>query len=332
MVLFNKRKLNKHYISREGEVRLGDSVNIAKHETVSEVLASTNAKYVILGIPEDIGPRANGGKKGCSYGFDMFIKEFLKIQDNQFLSGENILVLGEIDCFDLLQKSHDVELNNQTDFNKLQELVEELDHRVEAVLLEIFKSGKTPVIIGGGHNNSYPILKALSKSKSLAVQCLNFDAHADLRKTEGRHSGNGFSYAKAENYLSRYFVIGLQESYNNQHILNRFNNEEELGYISFEDIIYKDLNNEHISQLAKQHFNPNKNLGIEIDVDCMANVPSSAMTPIGFSERRILCLLNSILEDFTADYLHITEASISESYQSGKLLSSLASTFIKSNG
>jgi len=65
-------------------------------------------------------------------------------------------------------------------------------------------------------NNAYPILKgtagALGASKG--INCVNCDPHADFRDLEGRHSGNGFSYAYADRFLSRYFIFGLHENYN----------------------------------------------------------------------------------------------------------------------
>jgi formiminoglutamase len=44
------------------------------------------------------------------------------------------------------------------------------------------------------------------------VNAINFDAHSD-RILEGRHSGNGFSYAYEEGFLKKYFIFGLHENY-----------------------------------------------------------------------------------------------------------------------
>jgi formiminoglutamase len=44
------------------------------------------------------------------------------------------------------------------------------------------------------------------------VNAINFDAHSD-RILEGRHSGNGFSYAYEEGFLKKYFIFGLHEIY-----------------------------------------------------------------------------------------------------------------------
>lgn len=60
---------------------------------------------------------------------------------------------------------------------------------------EIVSAGVVPIVIGGGHNNSYGMLRGSSKGLNSQVNAINIDPHADFRELEGRHSGNGFSYA-----------------------------------------------------------------------------------------------------------------------------------------
>ncbi len=48
-----------------------------------EELEKTSAKFVIFGIPEDIGVRANYGKAGTSNAWQEFLKAFLNVQENQ---------------------------------------------------------------------------------------------------------------------------------------------------------------------------------------------------------------------------------------------------------
>ena len=90
---------------------------------------------------------------------------------------------------------------------------------MQAVVERIRSGGAIPIVIGGGHNNSYGCLKGDSSSaRKCNVNCLNIDAHSDLRALEGRHSGNGFSYAKEEGALGAYFMWGLQENYTPEYI------------------------------------------------------------------------------------------------------------------
>jgi formiminoglutamase len=70
---------------------------------------------------------------------------------------------------------------------------------------------KIPVVIGGGHNNAYPLLKGAAKGLQQAQQtplpqinCINLDAHTPVTgPEEGRHSGNAFRYAESDGFLQK---------------------------------------------------------------------------------------------------------------------------------
>ncbi|MDB2426865.1 arginase family protein, partial [Flavobacteriaceae bacterium] len=162
-------------------------------------------------IKEDIGIRANHGRPGAKETWNEVLKKLLNIQNNEFLNGSNILVLGHLD-FSNLYISH-----QSTDANKLlktyRKQVEKIDQIVNQLVYSIVKAGKTPIIIGGGHNNSYGIIKGCALALKTKINTINFDAHTDLRAQEGRHSGNGFSYAIEEGFLDRYFIFGPHENY-----------------------------------------------------------------------------------------------------------------------
>jgi formiminoglutamase len=51
------------------------------------------------------------------------------------------------------------------------------------------------------------------------INAINFDAHSDFRILEGRHSGNGFSYAYEEGFLKN-IVFGLHENYTSKSVLD----------------------------------------------------------------------------------------------------------------
>ena len=82
--------------------------------------------------------------------------------------------------------------------------------REEKIVEEIVKpyviKGYIPIVIGGGHNNAYGNIKGSALAHGKPVNAINFDAHSDFRILEGRHSGNGFRYAKSENYLHKYGI------------------------------------------------------------------------------------------------------------------------------
>src|SRR6187402_3157386 len=89
---------------RKFETKLGERVGVLDDPAaMAASFERAAAEYVILGIPEDIGARANDSLGGASSAWIPFLHSFLNIQSNEFLPGDNILVLGHFDFTDLRQ-------------------------------------------------------------------------------------------------------------------------------------------------------------------------------------------------------------------------------------
>ena len=75
----------------------------------------------------------------------------------------------------------------------------------------------------------------------------------------------------------------------------------------------------------------NKPFGIEIDCDAIQDMPSSAMTPSGFSVNKTRSFLSYFAKHENASYLHICEAAPNKktANQVGKLITYLVTDFIK---
>lgn len=320
-----KQELEKYCVARQGETKLGQAILTLKSSNLSTELAATNARFVLVGIPEDIGVRANYGKPGAAGFFDAFM-QFLNVQSNQFLNGNELVIAGHITCNDLMQQAQNAEAE------QLSQLVHELDNRVETVLYEIFAAGKTAIVIGGGHNNAYPIIKAAARAKKQKLAVVNIDPHADLRTTERRHSGNGFSYALKDNLLDFYLQVGLHENYNNQHILDLYNNNPgKLNFFSYDDYLKNKWSLQDVSNFLRDTFSGNV-CGFELDCDSIENMPSSAATPSGFSVAETRRLTMMIAAELKPVYFHIPEAIPSTGpINSAKLVSYLVTDFIKAS-
>ncbi|HYG49600.1 MAG TPA: formimidoylglutamase [Flavobacteriales bacterium] len=319
-----KQELEKYYSIREGETKLGQTILTPAGNNLSTELANSSARFVLVGIPEDIGVRANFGKPGTAGFFNAFLCSFATIQSNDFLTGEEILLAGTITCHDLMQQA------NEASFETLSTLVNELDKRVESVLSEIFAAGKTAIVIGGGHNNAYPIIKALSSAREQKISVVNIDPHADLRNTERRHSGNGFSYSLNEELLDFYLHVGLHENHNNRHILDLYaKNKGRLHYFSYDDYLRHEWNFNSLDRFVRDVF-VNKVCGFELDCDSIVNMPSSAVTPSGFSPAEARQLTIMLAKAVNPAYFHLPEAiAATEPLNSSKLAAYLVTDFIK---
>lgn len=310
--LYTQQDIDKLLIGRAGEVKLAEKVQVAK--SLDEIKSST-AKFVLLGIPEDIGVRANYGIAGAASSWKPSLVAILNIQSNKFLRGDELLVLGHFE----IEEPKDVSIDG------LRNKVSEIDDLVYPVIEKIVAAGKIPIVIGGGHNNAYPIIKGASRALKRAIEVINVDAHADLRTMEGRHSGNGFSYALKEGFLEKYSIYGLHQNYNNEAILNQIEEDPKLDAVFFDEVL---KGSDYLTLLADLNENP----GLEIDLDCIQNVLSSAETPSGFSINDIRKLILTSNKKYT--YLHLTEGASRMldgrvDKLTSKLIAYLVSDFIK---
>ncbi|MEZ7499371.1 formimidoylglutamase [Flavobacterium sp. Arc3] len=335
---FTMNDLAKITNHRSGEIKFGEKMlTIPKDIDVITFLENSDAKYVLLGIPEDIGVRANFGRPGTASAWDNAIKNIANIQHNRFCKGSQIIVLGQVNVREEMKEVENLDFHDIDDRSKLSQLVEKIDKDVSHIIFNIIKSGKTPIIIGGGHNNSYGNIKGTALAKGKPVNAINFDAHSDFRILEGRHSGNGFSYAYEEGFLKKYFIFGLHENYTSKSVLDLIKKtEDRVRYNSYDSLAIrkeKDFTQEMITALE---FIKTDFFGIEIDLDAIPNIASSAMTLSGFSIEELRKFISFFGKHKNAAYIHICEGAPDlgeekNNHLIGKLIGYLVTDFIKAN-
>lgn len=309
--IYQQADLNVIIKTRVGETKLGEKINLNWQDN--------EVKFVLLGIAEDIGVQVNRGIGGTHTAWNSFLHAFLNIQSTKVLSGNEIGIYGCLSFDDLKPNSESVEI---------------IDNEVVKAILEIINFGKTPVIIGGGHNNAYPIIKGVSIAKKQAINAINLDAHSDFRAKEGRHSGNGFRYAFDEGFLQKYSIIGLHENYNSQAIIDEISQNPYIQFSFWEDIFLLEKMTFKEAILQAIDFTKNAPTGIELDLDCVENTLTSAMTPCGISATQARQYIYQTASLADVAYLHICEGATQLStgqtdFSTGKLISYLVSDFMK---
>jgi len=338
LIPFTINDLAKVTNHRSGEIKFGEKMmTIPKGIDPASFLKTSEAKYVLFGIPEDIGVRANYGRPGAASAWDSAIGSIANIQHNRFCKGSQILVLGKLDVCEEMKDVEHLNFNNVNDRTKLSQLVEKIDKEVSHIIFTIIKLGKIPIVIGGGHNNSYGNIKGTALAKGKSINAINFDAHSDFRILEGRHSGNGFSYAYEEGFLKKYFVFGLHENYTSKSVLDIIKKiEDRVRYNTYDSINIRKEKNFNQELVHALEFIQNDSYGIEIDLDSIPNIASSAMTLSGFSIEELRQFVTYFGKNKNAAYLHICEgapdlAEGKNNHLIGKLIGYLVTDFIKSN-
>lgn len=340
--IYNKQDVLSVTKIRKFETKLGERIQVVKnsHHWV-ESLKESSAKFVIVGVPEDIGVKANYGTGGADSLWLSFLQSFLNIQSNDFLDGNEILLLGH---FDFTSMQALIEQNAHQYEEKIdawRHAVNTIDDAVEKVVQTITQYKKMPIIIGGGHNNAYGCIKGAAKGwyksgviEMAQINAINLDAHADYRPTEGRHSGNAFRYAEEDGFLEKYCVICIHENYIPQNVWIDMVNNPFVDCITYEDIFLHEKRSFIQAVAHATAFTSDTLVGIELDLDSIQHALSSAYSPVGILAKHARQYLNYVSYDSKPAYLHICEGATNlsngqQDTSTGKLVAYLVSDFAK---
>lgn len=325
---------------RANEVHVADAIRIPNPElSLTDNLAQAKeqgVKYVILGIPEDIGPRANCGNGGADKAWCNLLPVLLNQQANDFFDWQSCLLLGTVALKDLQKQSYEASCSTHL-LDTLRALCEQVDSRVTSVLKPVFSAGFEAIVIGGGHNNAYPIIDALYHATNTQVACANLDPHADFRAIEGRHSGNPFRYAYQANYLSRYTVVGLHEQKNNKETVDGLKQAAFPFYSyqhmfmnntkTFEDVLYD------VREYVSETSGP---VGVELDLDSIKKAAASAYSVAGFSLEQAVRFVYRTATLRSTRYVHLCEGAPAthehseyKSHDVGQILTQLIYSYLK---
>ena len=294
---------------RTGETKLGQQFQLLPLEgnqdgDISIALAhaaTQGVKFAIIGISEDIGPRANLGRAGSHDAFTASISQLANLQSNRFFSGKQCMIVGQITL--------DQVLNANADTATLRQATAELDDQVIAVLTQVFAAGLEPIVIGGGHNNAYGLLTAAKQTFNQPMAAVNLDPHSDFRPREGRHSGNGFSYAAANGSLDYYHILGLHELKNSEATLEQLSLFG-ASWHSFQQIwVRREISlDQALKDICRELNNTGLPVGLELDVDAIAKMPSSASTFAGVPLLDACHYVYRVAKQCDCAYLHLAEA------------------------
>jgi formiminoglutamase len=328
---------------RRFETKMGERVAVLNEGDMLQAVKALSAQYVIIGIPEDIGVQANYGTSGASTAWLSFLQAFFNSQSNDFLSGEDVAVIGHFDFGDIQFLIDKNAYGQEEKVAAYRHAVNQVDDEVESLIKLLVAEEKIPIVIGGGHNNAYPLLKGAAKGMHAAeripipqINCVNLDAHTDYRPSEGRHSGNAFRYAEEDGFLQKYCAIGVHESYLPQNVWIDIVNNPFFDIITYEDIFIHEKQNFRQAVSHAIEFTGDNFCGIEIDLDCVQNILSSASTPSGVQPLHARQYVNLCAAHLNVAYLHICEGAtqlangISDNL-TGKFIQYLVTDFIKMN-
>jgi formiminoglutamase len=334
---YSSAALEPYIRHRKGEKKFGEAVqcHTGDSEHFLAALQQSKASAVLIGIPEDIGIQANWGKKGARHAWEAVLTALLNTQHNSFNKGNKLFVGGHLDMEKELKEIDSLPEGSQEKLQVLGSLVEKIDSEVMYLVAQVVAAGKKPIVVGGGHNNAYGILKGCALALNKAVNAVNLDAHADFRKKERRHSGNAFSYARSEGFLQRYYILGLHQNYTSKNTFERLEKHApEVLYTTFEEMALQQKKSfaEYL-EVACGHVCVDS-FGIEVDCDSVAEITSSAQSPSGFTVENARQFVSFMAAHKNALYLHLCEGAPNpgneqEMARVGKFITYLITDFLR---
>lgn len=295
---------------RPHETKIGQAIHcLPATNDYQQRLADAYAdgqRVAVVGIPESVGVKANLGRPGAEGGWQAFLQSFLNLQLTGLVSSHELLLVGAVDCDDLQRQADTLDANDEHDLAQLRSLVGSIDARVQQIIEPLFAEGFEVIVLGGGHNNAYPLLRSLYQVTEQPAAAVNLDPHADFRATEGRHSGNGFSYAYMDGALEFYHVVGLHQGKNSASSLRQLH-DAGMRYHSLHRLFERPFY-EVMDEVVAKADSWQRPLGIEVDVDVLTAVPASAINYSGLSLAQGFQYVKRLAEVAETRYVHLAEA------------------------
>lgn len=142
----------------------------------------------LLGLPDDTGVRMNGGRPGAAEGPRVFREALSRygVDRPASVAWPAVYDAGDVVPADSLAATHD---------------------RVSEAVDELVGLGLLPVGIGGGHDLTFPLVRAVARRSPEPLTGVYLDAHLDVRAEEG--SGMPFRRLVEDCEVRALYVFGL---------------------------------------------------------------------------------------------------------------------------
>jgi formiminoglutamase len=105
-------------------------------------------------------------------------------------------------------------------------------------------------------------------------------------------------------------MVGLHRAYNSSAVVAELMGDEDISCSFYEDLFLDDRITFHDAVAEALKHTSGNITGIELDLDCIAGVLSSAATPAGISVLQARQYIRECLNSATVAYIHLTEGAV----------------------
>ncbi|MCE7974191.1 MAG: hypothetical protein DYG92_07710 [Leptolyngbya sp. PLA1] len=225
----------------------------------------------ILGLPDDLGIRLNAGRPGAAQGPDAFRAALARYGVAEPLGWAWPLIFDAGNV--IPAPGHDAHALAET------------HRRVSLVTRDLLSRGLFPIAIGGGHDLTFPFVRAVIEHEAAHGRTLDaglyFDAHLDVREQPG--SGMPFRRLVEDCALRQLHLVGFSPF---------VNTAEHARWFRHRGGSFLPATRRAIRE-ATPDADRGRFVSLDIDVITAAAAPGvSAANPAGLSPRRLASLLD----------------------------------------
>lgn len=261
------------------DIRLGDLVKHRKPEY-------DESNIVILGIPQDTGVKRNKGRIGARDAPTAVRRELYKLAAPESFNKLSLYDLGNLKIAKTLEATHDRQIK---------------------VVEQVLRDDKKLIVIGGGHDITYPDFKAFSNISSTCA-LLNIDTHLDVRESDRRNSGTSYRMILDEHLLDPgcLYQIGIQPFANSSAYM-KYVMDKKVNIYTLDDVRRLGVNTIHNDIFSTIKCDK---IFISFDMDAVrsADAPGvSASYPKGLSIEEMIYLSHYTGRDGRASVMEVAE-------------------------
>lgn len=261
--------------------------------------------FVLIGVPDDRGVAANNGRVGAKEGPLAFRQALERLPGDLPLSDAGDIVLAPTN-----RETHE---------------------RLAGRVAEVMAAGDFPLVIGGGHDNTYGGVKGVAQSGQ-RVGVVNIDAHLDLRPAEPSgdvNSGTPFRRLIEDALVRGSDVVefGYQPHVTSPDLLS-FAKAAAVPCWSWFDVRTPDPR-EHFLRLVQGLAQRCEAVAVTLDLDSIVATEApgvSAPATLGFSAAEAVALLQLAAQEPRVRYLDLME--LNPTYDIDARTARLAATLV----
>jgi len=281
--------------NESGDPRLGEIVRWQPADYA-------NARYVLLGCPQDEGVRRNGGRVGAAAAPHAIRTCLYRLMA---WSGMMLFDLGNTIIQPTLEETHTIQ---------------------QRIVRQVMADGKILISLGGGNDISFPDCAGLSQVID-ELLVFNIDAHLDVRESEIRHSGTPYRMLLEGGFVvpQNFYEMGYQHfAVSESHLA--YLHEKGAKTFSLRDLYDLGIR-EVFRHILKAHTAPAVFWGIDMDVLRSSDAPGvSAPNALGMMGDTLCEIVAYAAREARTRILELTE--VNPAYDIDNRTSRLAAVVI----